>query len=280
MIADEQTNVLYLADTLPKMYPTFYERFNKLLRENKVNSLLLTNTKDVWAVDYMPIQIETSKFVQFLYRPPYLTNTMKWSKTISDVDAICKELGIEPIKSKIILDGGNIVRSRNKVIITERVFIDNPNYERRKLIYELYELLEVEKIFFIPQQPKDFTGHADGMVRFLDEDTILVNDYKNENQDFYRAFENAIHNIGLNRFIIPYNVDNNKNSYQANGVYINYLQMENLIILPTFGIKEDDKANTQFDQIFAGKKVVTLESNEIANEGGILNCITWNIRTE
>ena len=58
MITDSQTNLLYLADTLPKNYPIFYERFEKLLIENKINFKLLPNTKDVWAVDYMPIQIE------------------------------------------------------------------------------------------------------------------------------------------------------------------------------------------------------------------------------
>lgn len=280
MITDGQTNLLYLPDTLSKKYPAFYERFNSLLQENRIKAQFLINTKDVWAVDYMPIQITPGRFVQFQYSPPYLTSTIKWSKTISNVDTICKGLGIVPIKSKIILDGGNVVRTKNKVIITERVFIDNPSYNRKKLISELYELLEVEQIFFIPQQPKDFTGHADGMVRFLDEDTIIVNDYENENGDFYRAFENAIHNMGLDLFRIPYFVDNNKSDDNANGCYINYLEMENLVVLPVFGIKEDDKVFAQFDQMFAGTKVVTLESNEIASDGGILNCITWNIRTE
>ena len=54
-------------------------------------------------------------------------------------------------------------------------------------------------------------------------------------------------------------------------------QMEKTLIIPTFGIKEDDIAVKQLETIFAGQKIATIESNEIANDGGILNCITWNI---
>ena len=53
--------------------------------------------------------------------------------------------------------------------------------------------------------------------------------------------------------------------------------MENAVIVQTFGIKEDDEAVKQFETIFAGQTITTINSNEIANDGGILNCITWNI---
>lgn len=58
MITDRQTNFLYLADSLPKKYPNFYERFEKVLIKSNIKFNLLPNTKDVWAVDYMPIQTD------------------------------------------------------------------------------------------------------------------------------------------------------------------------------------------------------------------------------
>ena len=129
MITDEQTNFLYLADTLPEMYPTFFKRFENILQASNVEFNFLPDTKDVWAVDYMPLQIEADKFVRFLYQPPYLTKSKKSVKTISDVDKICNHIGIETTRTNIILDGGNIVRSNNKVIMTDRIFIDNPKLE-------------------------------------------------------------------------------------------------------------------------------------------------------
>lgn len=276
MIPDNKTNFLYLADTLPKKYPSFYARFENLLNECKINFKLLPQTKDVWAVDYMPIQIDVNKFVRFVYSPIYL-QSKTYSKTISDVDRICELIGIETIKSNIVIDGGNVTKTTDKVIMTDRIFKDNPTFERKELIYELQKHFQIEKLFFVPEQAKDFTGHSDGMVRFIDEQTVIVNDYKGEKEEFSRAFEIAIHNTGLDYIKIPYNPYSNKNYNQANGDYINYLQMENTIFIPTFGIEEDEQVVKQFEQIFAGQNIKTIESNEIANQGGILNCITWNI---
>ncbi len=278
MITDNQTNFLYLADTLPKKYPDFYARFEKALMNAKIDFKLLPKTKDAWAVDYMPIQIELNSFVRFLYRPPYLTKYKKYLKTISDVDAICDEIGLSTNKTDIILDGGNVIKSSNKVIMTDRVFVDNPNIDRKKLLNQLHELLQVDKLYFIPEQPKDFTGHADGMVRFIDDNTVVINDYSREKAWFYRAFEIAIHNTGLDYIRIPYNVYDNKSDNYANGDYVNYLQMENNVFIPTFGINEDDAAVKQFEKIFSGQNITTIDSNEIAFDGGILNCISWNIK--
>jgi agmatine deiminase len=277
VITDSQTNFLYLADTLPKNYPDFFKRFEDVLKKCNIPFGFLPQTKDVWAVDYMPIQTDLNKFVRFVYNPSYL-QSIKYLKTISDVDQICKEIGIGTFKTDIIIDGGNVTSWTNKVIMTDRVFKDNPTYERKQLIKALYELLEVDNIYFVPEQPSDFTGHSDGMVRFIDEQTVIINDYKQEKEEFYRAFEIAIHNTGLDYITIPYNVYDNKSNNHANGDYINYLQMENTVIIPTFGIKEDDHAIKQFESIFTGKTIATVESNEIAYDGGILNCITWNIR--
>lgn len=280
MITDSQTNFLYLADTLPTKYPDFYKRFENVLKDCNILFDFLPQTKDVWAVDFMPIQTDLNKFVRFVYNPSYL-QSKKYLKTISNVDEICKAIGIDTFKTDIIIDGGNVTRWTNKIIMTDRVFKDNPTYERKQLIKELYELLQVDKIYFVPEQLGDFTGHSDGMVRFVDEHTVIINDYKQEEkEEFYRAFEIAIHNTGLDYITIPYNVYDNKSNNHANGDYINYLQMENTVIIPTFDIKEDDLAVRQLETIFAGQNIQTIESNEIAYDGGILNCITWNIKTD
>jgi hypothetical protein len=63
MITDKETNFLYLADMLPKNYPIFFENFEKVLNSCNIPFSLIPDTKDIWAVDYMPIQIETGKFV-------------------------------------------------------------------------------------------------------------------------------------------------------------------------------------------------------------------------
>lgn len=277
MITDSQTNFLYLADTLQKKYPNFYRQFEAVLNDCDINFKILPQTKDVWAVDYMPIQITKDSFVQFVYNPDYLRDTVKWSKTISDVDTICNQINLLPQKSTIVLDGGNVTRTTDKVIMCDKVFAENPAIKEKDLIKELQELFPVDKLIFIPTHPIDFTGHADGMVRFYDSNTVLINDYSKENIEFQLRFRLALHNAGLNYIEIPYNPYDNKKDEHANGEYINFLQMQQAIIIPTFGMKEDDTVIKQFEQLFTGQRIATVDGNDLAFDGGILNCITWNI---
>jgi agmatine deiminase len=279
MIVDKQTNKLYLADCLPIKHQRFFKEFEQILKKNNVDFDFLPNTKDIWAVDYMPIQIDIDKFVQFTYNPDYLQSS-KWAKTISDVDYICEAINLNKVKSDIILDGGNVTKTTDKVIMCDKVFLDNQKYDRKDLKNRLKELFEVEYLYFVPQQPKDFTGHSDGMVRFIDNDTVIINDYSKENKDFHRAFKIALDNARLEYIEIPYNPYNNKTYGQANGDYINYLQMNNIIVIPIFGLDDDEIVVRQFEQIFKGQTIATIDSNEVANNGGIINCITWNIQKQ
>ena len=276
MIPDHQTDFLYLADTLPKFYPVFYKRLQEVLQDCNISFQLLPRTKDVWAVDYMPVQVKKEKFVRFVYNPKYLQGKDD-KRYISDTDAICQTIGIETIKSDIILDGGNVVKSENKVIMTERVFEENPSVEREWLIQQLNAFLETEEVIFIPEQPNDFTGHADGMIRFVNDDVVVINDFKNEDAGFQKAFMNAIEKAGLEFIKLPYNPYKNKNDVDAKGTYINYLQMKEVVLVPVFGLKEDDAAVYKLEEIFKGSLVKTIDATEIARDGGVLNCISWNI---
>ena len=277
MIPDSQTNFLYLADALPKKYSNFYKQFERVLNEYNISFQLLPHTKDVWAVDYMPIQIDKENFVQFVYNPDYLRDTIKWSKTISDVDTICKAINISTYKSNIILDGGNVTRTTGKVIMCDKIFKENPTIKEKDLVDELEAVFQVEQIVFIPTDQNDFTGHADGMVRFYDNDTVLINDYSKEDEDFKLRLRLALHNASLDFIEIPYNPYMNQKDDYANGAYINFLRMHQAVIIPTFGIEEDEAVVRQFEQLFPGQNIVTINSNDLALDGGILNCISWNI---
>ena len=279
MIIDEETNKLYLADCLPNWHPKFFKRFKKVLLECNIPFDFLPGTKDIWAVDFMPVQISTKKFIRFRYDPDYL-RPKKYQKYISDSGAICKEIGIEAKPSNLIVDGGNVVRSKDMVIICDKVFCENKIVPERELIGQLEELFEVDKIVFVPWDRNDRIGHADGMVRFIDNHNVLINDLSIEDEDYQRSFRMSLHNAGLDRIKIPYNPPVDPNSKSAKGIYINYLQMKQAIIMPTFGNKYDEKAMRVLEEVFKGQTIETVESNEIAKGGGVLNCITWNIKIE
>ncbi len=278
MIKDSQTNFVYLSDKLAGTYPNFARELISLFKVHEIDFGFLPNTKDTWAVDFMPIQVSLQKFVRFTYKPDYLVSTKKWSKTISNVDEICENIGIKTIKSDIILDGGNISKWDDKVLMTNKVFIENSNIPELELIERFKDLLETDEIFFVPVEKGDWLGHVDGMARFVNQSTVLINDTRREKIEDYIDFLKALRNAGLIWIEFPFNIYENESIDDAAGLYLNYLELEKLVVLPVFDFDSDDLAIEAANKIFKGRKIITIKSNEPAKDTGIINCLTWNIR--
>jgi len=279
MVTDGETNLLYLADCLPKKHPAFANSLRQLLDGNSIPYQFLPKTKDIWAVDYMPVQLGLNSYVRFVYDPDYL-RTKAGKKTISDVPQILKDIGISAKRSDIIIDGGNIIKSKDQAILCDKVFRENPQYTEPMLIRALVEVLEVSKIIFLPTQKNDFTGHADGMVRFINDDLVLINRYAAADRELYRAVMIALNNAGLKTYELPYDPYLNSSNDDATGIYLNYLEMEGLIILPVFNVRADEAAVKVIEQLFPDHRILTINASAIAQKGGILNCISWNIRVD
>jgi agmatine deiminase len=225
----------------------------------------------------MPIQKELDKFILFKYEPDYLQND-EFILTQTDTKTVCKAIGLSTTDSNIKIDGGNVIKGNDWVILTDKIFKENASFEKNNLITELENLFEV-KVIIIPQEPSDFTGHADGIVRYYNNDTVLINSYKpTDKKEFHKRLNKELRNQGLRTIEIPYSPYDNANCDLADGLYINYLQMENLILMPTFNKKEDEKTYRQFQQLFPGHIIETIDSRDISKDGGVLNCITWNIK--
>ena len=63
------TNTLYFSELLPTDAPRLWQELSAVLEEHNIPYQLLPLTKDIWAVDYMPVQVSRSEFVQFCYDP-------------------------------------------------------------------------------------------------------------------------------------------------------------------------------------------------------------------
>jgi agmatine deiminase len=156
-----------------------------------------------------------------------------------------------------------------RVLISDRVFSENPEYPSAALVHELSELLEAE-VLIIPSLKSDMTGHADGMARFLDDRTVLCN-RPLSSCGFEQQVKRAVQDCGLDAVDFPF-VPTGRVS--AVGCYLNYLETERVVFLPVFGIEQDAEAETSVRQLFS-KEIVPVNIREIAQQGGCLNCISW-----
>lgn len=275
----EPVAIVYMSDLLEERFPDSFNRLTAILKKHGVEYRLLKGTKDIWCRDYMPIQTESGKLIQFRYEPSYLKGE-EWDSIRSDVREVCEKNGLYPIFSDINLDGGNVLICNGRAIISDRIFAENPNYEKDSLVDELSKLLECE-IIIIPAQNGDYTGHADGMVRFVNRNTILGNSLESEFKYWRDGMQKVIHQYDLKYIDVPFfEQKDRKHPDSAIGIYVNYLEVNNLIVVPVFGRDEDKQAIEILQKSFPNKKIETIDYNDIAKEGGLLNCTTWVVNNK
>lgn len=270
------TQTVYMSELLKGKFPKACERLVRILDKHGIKYAFLKGTKDIWCRDYMPVQTASGKFVQFRYEPSYLNGKKEWEDSRSDVEEVCKLNRIDALFSDINLDGGNVLLCDGRAILSDRIFSENPNRNREELINELSEVLESE-IIIIPAINDDMTGHADGMVRFVDRGTILGNKLADEYKYWQKGMQKVIEQYGLKYIDVPFLTDmvDSKHPLSAVGIYMNYLEVGNLIVLPIFGRDEDKQVTSILKDAFPKRIIETIDYNEVAQEGGLLNCTTW-----
>ena len=285
-ILKNKRQIVYMSKLLQDRYSNTCNKLISILDKHNVPHRFLEGTKDIWCRDFMPVQTTSGKLIQFRYEPSILKG---YEYLQSDGQEVCKANNIRPADevSNINLDGGNVLICDDRAIISDRVFVENPEYtDTKKLIAEIAQRLEAKEVIIIPAQKSDFTGHADGMVRFVDRNTILGNCRKEDFKNWVKEINKVVKEHGLNYLDVPFFWDfkDIKHRHHAIGIYVNYLEVNDLIVVPIFEVpgKEDIDALAieRFSEIFPNRKIETINYNEIGLEGGLLNCSTWTIDDE
>lgn len=281
MIAEWETNCVFLAAMLRDRHPEVFHGLQKTLTAHQNELRLVRQAKDIWARDFMPIQVAEREFVKFRYDPDYLRG--KHQHLISGDEVVRSLRGLGNChRSDINLDGGNIVASGRKAILTEKIYKENSHWPRSKLRDKLRDLLRVDGLVIIPKLPLDPIGHADGIVRFINDETILVNDYTSTEPAYHDRLVKALKQHRLEVEFLPHRpaVGSKDGIPSAVGLHLNFLRTSRVLIVPTFGVKEDTVALRKLESVFSGLPLVTLQCQALAEEGGVLNCVASTYRLQ
>lgn len=282
LMHDKDTNVVYFSALLKdKKYghPDFYQRLTQILKDLHIEAKGLNRTNDYWARDYMPIQLGKNEFLRYHYYPDYLVNKDDIG-TITDVKNVLLGMGIRCRSTNLIIDGGNMVICDPYIVMTDKIFTEN-RFNIGDPEFKL--LLESElghPVIIIPWQSHadDKFGHSDGFIKWCGGNRILMSnlgdDYPQEAEDIKRKLENYGFEVTEMRFKDKVSTQPN---VELNWAYINFLQVGNNIIMPIFKIEEDKIAYQFIQEAFPDCNISQIEMKEIAQEGGALHCISWNV---
>lgn len=225
---------------------------------------------DIWIRDWAFVE-----GVFFRYAPDYAKPPYRRAAIIRARDALVRRLGMRCRALPVILDGGNLIHNGTVAIVTEKVFRDNPNLSRieieRAIIW-----LGFDRVVFIPVEPGDKIGHSDGMCRFVSERMLLMNDYGSGSlRSFSRQLRRVLSAAKLDAELIElpwfYRPGRYDGVPSAEGCYMNFIQLAQGIITPTFGHRKDDKARGVIESL-TQTSVATVEATRLARRGGVLNC--------
>ena len=191
---------------------------------------------DMWMRDFPPFM--PNQQIKFKYRPQYIPAAQA-KLDEGNFEKFARMVGLPKLQhSDLVLEGGNIVDNGvDAAITTERPYDDNPNMTRAEFVRELETTIK-RKVAIIPD-PLDTTGHADGVVSYVEENVLLISLFDDaDGVNFYDAMETAVLKVFPNLTVVPLPCYAKKGKSQgfvsAEGSYANSLVTNNAVYLPFF----------------------------------------------
>lgn len=251
---------------------------------------LIESIPNIWIRDWGPV-VGTSAVHAFRYDPDYAKGEYSPAKVRHAQQAVADLIGKPLQRVDLVLDGGNLVHNGRIAIVTEKVFRENPDLSHAQ-IAERIRSLGFKRVVFIPNEPGDVVGHADGMVRFSDARTLLVNDYQSVSS--LRSFGQRLRDhliTGLPDLTIwpffyrPSRQPGCDGVPSAVGCSINFLRTRRMALFPFWSRTRDFGRNDfgwdcggtrhpDLKNVLRPEVLNLLASSRLARYGGVLNCIS------
>ncbi len=279
MTTDNLTNTVYFSDLLPKKCPILNQHIVEALETNKIRYAYLSETKDIWCRDFMPIQIEEDHFVFYKYTPDYLQSPYYCrlqtnpEKVFQAPQNRLEQVAQNAITIDLVIDGGNVVKCGDTIVMTEKVFVENKDKTRTEVERILKDAFRCD-ILFLPWDRKETFGHSDGIVHYAGDGKILLTNYGDFSPYYYNRFRKALEK---HFEVIPLKYAT-KRRHARSWAYINFLQVGKLVFVPQLGLEEDKQALEQIANALPDCEVVGIPALEAVIRGGALNCVSWNVK--
>ena len=292
MIITEKEKCLAVFSSLFfKHYPEFEEQLHGVMRPYHKGVGMVCHTKDYWARDFMPVQVDKDVLVKFIFNPDYLQDKKKY---ITDVDKVSKNCPFAQeykiLNIPIILDGGNLVFCKGYegheetafVVMTEKVLAENTRLCKEQIEMLFKDVFQEPNlvIVWLPWDKEDTFGHTDGIVRYVGynrsgRSKVLVNLELYDEEIAEQMYDALSEHFDVIELKLSEFGD-------LSWAYINCLQTQDFIIIPGIGNTiTDAEALKQYKELFPEYKdnIYQVQMRAFIEEhGGALNCLTWTIK--
>ncbi len=248
-------------------------------------------TNDCWARDISALCVKDGKRIKLL---DFEFNS--WGdKFESNLDNNMTKnlLKIYSKKSShinFVLEGGAIESNGiDSILTTSKCMLNknrNPNLNPLEITQKLNKYFGATKILYLNYgylAGDDTDSHIDTLARFINKDTIMYVACDDENDEHYAELQMMKkeleimadeHNFKLITLPLPSAIYEKEQRLPA--TYANFLFVNGAVIVPTYGVKEDEEALNIFKNSFKDRDIVGIDSSTLIKQYGSLHCVCMN----
>ena len=234
-----------------------------------------------------------------------------WDKDNRVARKVCDLLDIDCYnKRDFILEGGSIHSDGEGTIITTKACLlsegRNPQLSQAEIEQKLCENLGAEKVIWLENgiYNDETNEHIDNICAFVKPAEVVLAWTDDQTDPQYKMskscldiLENSVdakgRKIKVHKLILPKPITITKQECDGldlcdgeptrtegerlAGSYVNFYISNNSIILPAFGVPQDEQAKKTILEIFPERKIVQIYARDILIGGGNIHCITQQI---
>lgn len=310
-LPDWRTDTVILVD--PSSFPDYcqrgrdlrptYRNLIEMLRKACVPFILFGNSRaerlaepfhliesipNIWIRDWGPV-VGSRAVHAFRYAPDYARGEYCPRKVRHAQQEVADLIGKPLRRVDLALDGGNLIHNGRVAIVTKKAFQENSSLNRAQ-IAERIRSLGFQRVVFIPNESGDVIGHADGMVRFVEARTLLVNDYQSVpalmsfGEGLRDRLKAELPDVAIRPFSYrPSSQPGFDGVPSAVGCTINFLRTRRIALFPFwfgsvghhgFGWGHGGTECANFNHARLTTFAGLLPCSRLARYGGVLNCIS------
>lgn len=250
---------------------------------------------DTWCRDYGPITVAGEGRLQLLDFQFKGWGAKYDARLDDEINKQLTALWRVPLQSiGIQLEGGSIESDGNGTLLTTtQCLLDsqrNPGYDRDRLEGLLLEQLGLQRVLWISEgllQGDDTDGHIDNLVRFCDEHTIAYAGCSRRADMHYQPLQAMAEQVrGLRQPDgQPYTIQAieipeaiyDENGERLPGSYVNFLILNNSVLVPVFDCPQDDQALANLQRCFPHRKLVPVPGGNLIRQYGGPHCATMQL---
>jgi len=262
----------------------------KHFKKNRNLFFVEYETDDTWARDCSALCVENNSLVELL---DFTFNGWGGKFEASKDNAMTKHINKDITTHDFILEGGAIESNGADTILTTSKCMLNKNRNAElnsiQITQKLNSFFGTTKILYLNHgylAGDDTDSHIDTLARFIDKSTIMYVKCEDKDDEHFtelRLMEKELQVIADDNnyrlIALPMCDAIYYEKERLPATYANFLFVNGAVLVPTYGVRQDEAALQIFRDTFTDRDIVEVDCSVLIRQHGSLHCVTMNFAT-